>query len=199
MPFTLATLATILVYTWVFQPRGVPVSAAGTIVVVLAAWSSLRSGVWGLSLRAFIPCLRAAALFTIPAVIVVLAAGWALGTLHVQDSLLPNFAVLVAWGGAQQWVLQTVVLREVQRLTSGRKSIALAAFLFALVHLPNPLLTLMTFVGALGWCTIFTRYPNLVPLALSHAAATLALLSAFDDRVTGRLRTGYAYLELLQN
>jgi hypothetical protein len=54
----------------------------------------------------------------------------------------------------------------------------------------------MTFVGALGWCTIYDRHPNVLPLALSHAVATLAILYAFDEEVTGRLRIGLAYLEL---
>ena len=55
---------------------------------------------------------------------------------------------------------------------------------------------LMTFIGALAWCAIFMRHPNLVPLAVSHAVATLAVLYAFDDDVTGRLRIGQAYLRL---
>jgi len=196
MPFTLAILGTILLYTWVLAPRGVPVAVPAAIVVSVALWSGIRSRTWGLSPKAFAPALRAAALFTVPAVLVVLAAGMALGTLHDRGSLVSNLAVLIAWGGAQQWVLHTIVLREAQQLTSPKKSIVIAAFLFALVHVPNPLLTLMTFVGALGWCAIFSRYPNLVPLAISHAVATLALLSAFDDGMTGRLRIGHAYLML---
>lgn len=196
MPFTAAILGTILLYTWVLAPRGLPVGVPAAIVVALAVWSGIRSRMWGLSPKAFAPALRAAALFTVPAVPVVLAAGMALGTLHDRGSLVPNLAVLIAWGGAQQWVLQTVVLREAQQLTSRKRSIVAAAFLFALLHVPNPLLAAMTFVGALGWCAIFSRYPNLVPLAISHAVATRALLSAFDDGMTGRLRIGYAYFLL---
>jgi membrane protease YdiL (CAAX protease family) len=120
-----------------------------------------------------------------------------LGTAHIRrDPFLPAFVVLVAWGGAQQFVLQTVVLREVRRLAPPAMSVILSAALFALVHFPNPVLTLMTFTGALAWCGIFLRYPNIVPLAISHAAGSLALLYAFDDTITGRLRIGQAYLML---
>jgi len=51
-----------------------------------------------------------------------------------------------------------------------------AAALFALVHAPNVFLILMTGIGALGWCAIYSRYPNFLPLGVSHALATLALL-----------------------
>lgn len=196
MSFTVAILATILVYTWVLEPRGVPVGVPAAIVVVVAAWSGIRSGAWGLSPRALIPASRAAVLFTVPAALVVLAAGMALGTLHDRGSFFRDLALLIPWGGAQQWVLQTVVLREVRQLTSPKKSIVFAAFLFAIVHVPNPFLMLMTFAGALGWCAIFARHPNIVPLAVSHAVATLALLYGFDDDVTARLRIGHAYLML---
>ena len=53
----------------------------------------------------------------------------------------------------------------------------------------------MTFAGALAWCWIYDRHPNLLPLALSHALLTLAILCAFDEAITGHLRVGAAYLE----
>ena len=75
-------------------------------------------------------------------------------------------------------------------------AVVVASVLFALVHAPNMFLMLMTCVGALGWCAIYTRFPNILPLGVSHALATLALLYAFDDDITGRLRIGQAYLRL---
>ena len=195
MPFTLAILATILGYTWVLEPRGVPVAVPAVLVVSIALLNGWRSGEWGLSPRALLPAARAAVLFTAPAVLVVLGAGMAFGTLHDRGSVR-DLAVLIPWGAAQQWVLQTVVLREARRLTSPKTSIVVASALFALVHAPNPFLMLTTFAGALGWCAIFARYANILPLGISHAIATLALLYAFDDGITGRLRIGDAYLRL---
>jgi membrane protease YdiL (CAAX protease family) len=196
MPFTLTILATLLLYAWVLEPQGFPVAAPAAVIVVTAVLNNVRSGEWGLSPRALLPALRATALFTLPAVLGVLAAGMAIGTLHDRAAFLDNLAELVPWGGAQQWLLQTVVLREARRLLPPKASIVVAALLFALVHVPNVFLMSMTFVGALGWCAIYSRYPNIVPLGLSHAVATLALLYAFDDDITGRLRIGQAYLRL---
>ncbi len=129
--------------------------------------------------------------------VVILAIGAVLG--HAPRSARfprQSLAARCIWGGAQQWVLQTVVLRESQRATSRRTGIFLAALLFGVVHLPNPFLAPVTFGAGLLWCWLYDRYPNIVPLALSHALGTLAVLHAFDQDITGRLRIGAAYLRL---
>lgn len=198
MRFSVAMFATILSYTWLLEPR-LPrafVAVPSAIVLALGLWHARRTGEWGLAPAALMPGLRATALFTVPAVLALLAAGAVMRTLHVRRDSLAEIALLVAWGGAQQWVLQTVVLRDAQRATSRRAGLLLAACLFAAVHLPNPFLAAMTFAGALAWCAIYDRHPNVVPLALSHAIVTLAILHAFDASLTGRLRIGHAYLRL---
>ena len=196
MPFTVALLATILGYTWVLEPHRVHAGVPAVIVISITVLNGVLSGVWGLSPKALLPASRAAALFTGAAVLVVLGAGMVLGTIHDRGASFRDLALLVPWGTAQQWVLQTVVLREARGLTSAKKGIVVAAALLAVVHAPNPLLMMMTFAGALGWCAIFARHPNVLPLGVSHAVATLALLYAFDDKLTGHLRIGQAYLRL---
>jgi hypothetical protein len=128
--------------------------------------------------------------------LVMLAIGAAIGTLYDRRDFLGNLAPLIPWGCAQQWVLQTVVLREAQRATSRKAGVVVAALLFGAVHLPNPFLSSMTAAAALLWCWLYDRYPNIIPLALSHALGTLAVRYAFDDSITGRLRIGAGYLRL---
>ena len=128
MPFTLAILATILGYTWVFEPRGVPVGVPAVIVASITALNALRSGVWGLSPKALLPASRPAALFTVAGVLVVLGAGMALGTLHDRATSLRDLAFLIPWGTGQQWVLQTVVLREARGQTASKTAIVVAAW-----------------------------------------------------------------------
>ena len=101
-------------------------------------------------------------------------------------------ALLIPWGLGQQFALHTVFLREA-RDTFGRAAASCWRRLFAALHLPNPFLTAMTFAGALVWCWIYDRHPDLLPLALSHALLTLAILYAFDEAMTGHLRVGAAY------
>ena len=195
MPFSVAIVTLVLLWTWVLAPR-VPdraVVIVGGAVIVLSVWHNLRHGEWGVASRALGGASRAALLVTLPGVVLIVAAGWALGTLHDRRDFLGSLGPLVIWGAAQQWVLQTVLLREAQRTWSRRGGIVVAAALFGLLHLPNPLLTGVTVAGALCWCTIYDRHPNVGPLAVSQGLGTLALRYAFDPETLGRLRVGYSY------
>jgi membrane protease YdiL (CAAX protease family) len=198
MPFTVAIMACLLVYVWLIEPSvsrsAVLIPAA--ILVILTAWYDLRHGEWGFSWPALPSALWRALAVTFAAVLLILGAGAAVGTLHDRRDFLGSLAPLVLWGGAQQWVLQTVVLREAQRASSRGKGILIAAVLFGAVHLPNPFLAPVTAVAALIWCRLYDRHPNIIPLALSHGLGTLALRYAFDEAITGRLRIGAAYLHL---
>ena len=198
MPFTTAIVGAVLVYVWVVEghaPRET-VFLPGALVILLTVWHDVRHREWGFSLRALFGGLRLAFAFTAPLVLMTLAAGALIGTLHDRRDFAGSLAPLIVWGGAQQWVLQTVVLREAQHATSRRAGIVVAALLFGAVHLPNPFLAPVTAAAALLWCWAYDRYPNIIPLALSHALGTLAVLYAFDERITGRLRIGASYLRL---
>lgn len=200
MQYTLLILGAIMFHVWILEPRLPRAFAAVTFAVVVAAGlrHAARTGEWGLSARALVPGLRASALFTLSAVALLLAYRAAAGTLRDRDDVFGTLCWLIVWGTAQQWILQTVVLREAQRATSSTSGVIMAAALFSLVHLPNVFLAAMTFIGALGWCAIYDRHPNILPLALSQAIATLVILHTFDDSVTGRLRIGYSYLTLIR-
>jgi membrane protease YdiL (CAAX protease family) len=196
MPFTTAILGCVFVYVWLVEPH-VERSAVlipATAVVLLAVWHDARAGEWGFSWGALGPGSWRALAVTFAAALLILGAGAATGTLHDRRDFLGSLAPLVLWGAAQQWVLQTVVLREAQRAASRSTGIIIAAVLFGAVHLPNPLLAPVTAAGALVWCRIYDRHPNTIPLALSHGLGTLALRYAFDDTIIGRLRIGAAYL-----
>jgi membrane protease YdiL (CAAX protease family) len=198
VPFTAAIVGSVLGYIWLVEGhvsrRFVYVPA--TIVVALTVWYNFRHGEWGFSWRALGPGLRLSLAFTLPLVLLIVGTGAAIGTLHDRRDFLGHLAGLFVWGGAQQWVLQTVVLREAQRTTSRKAGIVVAALLFGAVHLPNPFLAPVTASAALLWCWIYDRRPTIVPLALSHALGTLAILYAFDETITGRLRIGASYLRL---
>jgi membrane protease YdiL (CAAX protease family) len=198
MEITLPVLTVLLAQMWV----AVPLFGGGSrtsllavaTVLALCAWSNRRHGAgWGFQAEALRPAAWHAALMTLPALAIILIAGRELGSLHQPASLAPRFGLLLLWALVQQFILQTVILREARRVLPRHAARATAAGLFALVHLPNPLLTPVTFVAGLGWCWVYDRHPNLVPLALSHAVASLALAAALDPSITGGMRVGYGY------
>jgi membrane protease YdiL (CAAX protease family) len=198
---TPAVLALLLAQMWVAVPvlgsqgsQRLTSLAVLAVVLALCAWSNRRhGGGWGFRIESLGPAARLAALLTLPALAVILGAGRELGSLHAPGRLAARFAVLLLWALVQQFILQTVILREAKSALPRQAALLTAAGLFALVHLPNPLLTPVTFVAALGWCWVYDRHPNLLPIALSQAVASLALAAAFDPAITGGMRVGYGY------
>jgi membrane protease YdiL (CAAX protease family) len=198
MLFTTGIVTSVLVYAWFVEGRAADelVYIPGTIVIALTVWHDARALEWGFAWRGFWRGLTVTLAVSVVLCVLILAIGAAVGTLHDRRDFLGNYAPLILWGGAQQWVLQTVVLREAQRASSRQAGIPIAALLFGAVHLPNPFLAPVTVAAALVWCSLYDRYPNIIPLALSHALGTMAILYAFDTGITGRLRIGAAFLRL---
>jgi hypothetical protein len=142
----------------------------------------------------FLPALLWSIALTLPIVAALWFIGHAMGPPPIRRAPLLDFLYVIVWGGGQQFALQTVVFRESQTVAS-RGAVLLAAAIFASLHLPNPFLITVTFTGGLAWCATYSRHPNIMPLALSHAAATVVILMSFDPAITGGLRTGWRFLQ----
>ena len=198
MPHTLAIVAMVFAYIWGADPlvnvRGPWVALPVVLILAVSVRHNMRMRAWGFSRRAFWPALGWSTVLTVTLGAALWFIGHAQGAPPVRPAPLLDFLYVIVWGGAQQFVLQTVILRESQHAVR-RGATMLAAAIFASVHLPNPFLTIVTFVGALAWCGVYARHPNIVPLALSHATATVIILMSFNRDITGGLRTGWRYLQ----
>jgi membrane protease YdiL (CAAX protease family) len=101
---------------------------------------------------------------------------------------------LPLWGLAQQYVLQGFINRRAQKLYGqGWQSVLLVAAIFALLHLPNPWLTVFTFLGGAVWAYVYQRAPNLLALALSHALMSMMLALSLPPATINSLRVGIKY------
>jgi len=203
MKYTIAIVLIVLVQIWLVIPIWNPGFKARTVPVILvlglAAWRQFRKrSHWGLSPKALVPASIRAAVFTLPVVlfaVLYLVLGSSTTPKWASVNLPVTFGFLFIWALGQQFALQAVILEEsIEKLKEGRKAVLLTAGIFALLHLPNPFLTAVTFVGGVVWCSIYRRYPNIVPLALSHAISSLSLMAALDREITGGMRVGYSYL-----
>jgi hypothetical protein len=98
------------------------------------------------------------------------------------------------WALMQQFMLQSFFFVRLESALSGWRAVWAAALLFAIPHLPNPLLTLLSFLGAIFFCEMFRRYRNLFPLGVVHAALGLTIAASFPDSILHHMRVGLGYL-----
>jgi hypothetical protein len=121
-----------------------------------------------------------------------------LHTLHVPETPLQfvrHYGLYVMWAAIQQIILQWFFLSRSLRLLSNPSSaVALTAGLFAVAHLPNPILTFITLFFGLASCYFFLYYRNLVPLALAHAILGISVGITVPGSIDHNMRVGISYL-----
>ena len=147
--------------------------------------------------------LRAGKLLLLPVVLAAslcLLAGWWLGEginflrWHAERPILGQLFLGFGWGLVQQYVLQSFMNRRAQVIRgAGWISILLVAVIFSGLHLPNPWLTVITFVGGVIWAAVYQRAPNIFALAVSHSVMTWVLVSTLPASALNHLRIGFKY------
>ncbi|RXH57788.1 CPBP family intramembrane glutamic endopeptidase [Granulicella sibirica] len=125
-----------------------------------------------------------------------------LHTLHAQASVVwfaKSYIGYAIWAFVQQFLMMDFFLPRFLRLsTRPAYAVLTAAGVFALAHLPNPVLTVLTLVWGLVGCWHFLRYRNLYPLALSHAILGITIAVCVPGYVTHNMRVGLGYLRYRQ-
>ena len=113
---------------------------------------------------------------------------------HSEKLIIVQLAAGFGWGFVQQYVLQGFINRRAQiAWRAAPVSILVTAIVFSALHLPNPWLMLITFVGGVVWAFVYQRAPNLFALALSHSVMTWILVSTLPPSALNHLRIGFKY------
>jgi membrane protease YdiL (CAAX protease family) len=96
------------------------------------------------------------------------------------------------WGFLQQYGLLCVYYRRFSEILppNGGGPLLAASATFALLHLPNPFLTVATFGGGALACWLYSRKPNLIVLGAMHGVISFLIVGALPDAITMGMRVG---------
>jgi len=160
---------------------------------VLALWRGWRS----LSL----PSVRLSAILIAGGLMVaggVVAIGYCMGTVHALFGIknpLQHAGMYILWAIIQQSIQQQFFLQRFEQLTSsGVLASFTAAALFAVAHVPNPVLVPVTFLGGWVLSEIYRRYRALLPLGIAHGLVGIAIALSVPDSIQHHMRVGLGYL-----
>ena len=119
--------------------------------------------------------------------------------LHGPTPLLMHGWGYVVWSLMQQFLLQSYFLLRLLRLLPGRVAPIIAATgIFALAHLPNPILTPITLIWGATSCILFLRYRNIYTLGLAHGIMGLCVAVTVPSSLHRHMRVGLGYLRYHQ-
>jgi hypothetical protein len=98
------------------------------------------------------------------------------------------------WALEQEFILQSIFFVRLEEVVGSQRAMIVSAVLFALVHVPSPILMLLSFVGGILFCELFRRWRNLYPLGVIHAGLGLTIAASFPDKWMHHMRVGIGYL-----
>jgi len=123
------------------------------------------------------------------------------GNLHTLHHPGPPIQWVKAFGGytiwalAQQFLLQGYFLIRLLRILPSKTwAVITAGSVFALIHLPNPVLTPVTLLWGLVACFVFLRFRNIYSLAIAHAIFGICIAITIPASVHHNMRVGLGYL-----
>jgi hypothetical protein len=170
------------------------VACAIIVTIVALRRQNLESlGLVGKNLLASLWIVGAALL--LGGISVVVAYG--LHTLHSlfgQTAIISHIWGYLVWSFMQQFLLQIFFFCRLLRLTTPGKAVVIAAGMFAIAHIPSPLLAAATFVWGICACLFYLKYRNLYVLGLAHGILGICFAITVPDHLHHHMRVGIGYL-----
>lgn len=173
------------------------VTAAAVITLSFEGRKSL-----GICTENLVQSLWAVAVSLVVAVAAILLAS-RMHTLHFPGGLhttLGRFGLYVVWATVQELMLQCFFLTRSMRLFGNASAaVALTALMFAMAHLPNPVLTVITLLLGFAASFFFLHYKNLLPLAVAHAILGIAIAVTVPNSLDHNMRVGIGYFHYVDH
>jgi membrane protease YdiL (CAAX protease family) len=98
------------------------------------------------------------------------------------------------WALQQEFILQSIFFLRLEPMVGSRRAVFAAATLFAVAHIPSPVLIVLAFAGGVVFCELFRRGRNLYPLGIIHAALGLTIAASLPDHWLHHMRVGIGYV-----
>jgi membrane protease YdiL (CAAX protease family) len=130
------------------------------------------------------------------ALLMVALVSWAGGGIPANPTW-PNLHLswqYVLWALIQEFMLQSFFFIRCEELFGGKTAVWVASTLFAAAHLPSPILTTLTLIGALFFCEMFRRYRSIYPIGIVHGILGLTISLTMPDSILHHMRVGIGYL-----
>src|SRR5258707_728014 len=130
------------------------------------------------------------------AVLLMLLSHWVGGPVPVNP-LFPNKHLAwqyMVWALVQEFMMQSFFFTRCEELFGSPTAVWVTATFFAVVHLPNMVLTTFTLIGGLFFCEMFRRYRSIYLLGIVHAVLGLTLSATIPASLLNHLRVGIGFL-----
>ncbi len=100
----------------------------------------------------------------------------------------------LVWALVQEFILQSFFFTRCEELFGGKAAVWISATLFAVAHLPSPILTTFTLIAALFFCEMFRRYRSIYAIGIVHGLLGLTVSLTMPDSILHHMRVGIGYL-----
>ena len=153
------------------------------LIVVLLATAQRRDGAtareMGFRFDNFLPVLGCVSVRLAPFLAAILLIGLATHSLRFGERFYGMLLSVPLWALLQHYMLLVFVHRRLRVILGyGRRVVIITALLFALLHLPNPMLTVACAIAGYVWAQAYERSPNLFANAVTHAIASALIANA---------------------
>lgn len=100
----------------------------------------------------------------------------------------------LVWALVQEFILQSFFFTRCEELFGSHAAVWISATLFAVAHLPSPILTTFTLIAALFFCEMFRRYRSIYAIGMVHGLLGLTVSLTMPDSLLHHMRVGIGYL-----
>lgn len=147
------------------------------LILILLVVVQLRDGATayelGFRFDNFLPVLGRISAQLAPFIAIIVLIGFATHSLNFGKRFFGMLLSVPLWALLQQYMLLAFVNRRLHIiLGEGHYVVIATALLFALLHLPNPMLTVACALAGYIWTRAYERSPNLLANAMTHAIAS---------------------------